>query len=129
MSGHVVHFEIPADDTERAAGFYRNTFGWDLQPQPGMDYTMVITSPTDERGMPSQPGSINGGMFQRNPQLGTPVITIDVEDIDATLRKVEELGGSTVMAKQPVGEMGFIGYFRDSEGNVMGLWQNAAPEH
>ena len=75
--------------------------------------------------MPSEPGYINGGMMKRQDQIGTPVITLDVDDIDKTLATIDESGGSTVAAKMPVGEMGFAAYFRDSEGNLMGLWQNA----
>ena len=93
---------------------------------PEMGYTMVGTTPTDEQGMPSEPGAINGGMFARVEDVATPVITIDVDDIDAALAKVESLGGATVRASEPVGDMGFSAYFRDSEGNLMGLWQTAS---
>ena len=126
MSGRVVHFEIPADDPERARTFYTEAFGWNLMPVPEMDYTMVGTTPSDESGQPQEPGSINGGMFKRSADFPqTPVITVDVDDIDAALSRVEELGGSTVAPKIPVGDMGFAAYFKDTEGNVMGLWQNA----
>lgn len=127
MSGKVVHFEIPADDGERANNFYTQAFGWNMMPVPGMDYTMVGTTPSDENGMPTETGGINGGMFVRSDQfpLKTPVITVDVEDIDAALAKIGELGGSTVSPKMPVGEMGFAAYFQDTEGNVIGLWENA----
>jgi uncharacterized protein len=127
MSGRVVHFEIPADDVERAKGFYRDAFGWNLNPMPEMNYTIVSTTPTDESGMPTEPGSINGGMMQREQPLGSPVIVLDVDDIDKSLEKVESLGGSTVVPRQAVGDMGFAAYFKDSEGNIMGLWQNATP--
>ena len=86
-----------------------------------------MTTPTDDQGMPSEPGAINGGMFRREGELKTPIITLDVEDIDAALEKVGSLGGSTVEAKMAVADMGFAAYFRDSEGNLMGLWQTAAP--
>lgn len=125
MSGRVVHFEIPADDVGRAQQFYRQAFGWTLEAWPEMNYTMVRTTPTNEQGMPSEPGAINGGMFPREGVLTGPIVTIDVQDIDQALQTIESLGGSTVLAKQPVGDMGFAAYFRDSEGNVMGLWQNA----
>ena len=126
MSGKVVHFEIPADDTERARTFYSEAFGWNLMPVPDLDYTMVGTTPSDETGAPTEPGAINGGMFKRSSDFPqTPVITVDVEDIDAALSRVEELGGSTVSPKIPVADMGFAAYFKDTEGNVMGLWQNA----
>jgi hypothetical protein len=54
-----------------------------------------------------------------------PVITIDVDDIDRALRRIEELGGKTLRPKLAVGDMGFAAYFTDSEGNIMGLWESA----
>lgn len=126
MSGRVVHFEIPADDVGRAEEFYRSAFGWDISSMPDMDYTMVSTTPTDEQGAPKDPGAINGGMFQRESSLSTPVITIDVDDIDKALETISTLGGSTVQPKSAVMDMGFAAYFKDSEGNLMGLWQNAS---
>ena len=125
MSGKVVHFEVPVDDVDRATFFYVEAFGWQLASMPGMGYTMITTTPTDEQGRPAEPGAINGGMFVREADLTTPMITIDVADLDAALAKVEELGGSVVRPKFPVGDMGFAGYFRDSEGNLLGLWQSA----
>jgi len=89
-----------------------------------MSYVLATTGPSDQ-GPPSEPGFINGGMLERGVPVGGPVLVIDVEDIEAALEKVETLGGTTVSAKQAVGEMGFSAYFKDSEGNLMGLWQNA----
>lgn len=124
MSGRVVHFEIPYDDGDRARSFYRDAFGWSIQAMPEMNYTIVSSGPVSEQGMPSERGYIGGGMFQREAPIGTPVITIDCEDVDATLEKIEKLGGTTVVAKQAVADMGFAAYFKDSEGNLMGLWQS-----
>ena len=75
--------------------------------------------------MPKEPGFIGGGMFARQPAVATPVITIDVDDIDASLADIEAHGGATVEKKIPVGDMGFAAYFTDSEGNLLGLWQSA----
>lgn len=128
--GGVVHFEIPADDQERARNFYSQAFGWKINPMPEMNYNAVTTTPTDEAtSLPNEPGAINGGLMGREGELVNPIITVDVQDIDATLKTVEELGGSVVMPKNTIPEMGFFAYFRDTEGNVMGLWENlpAAP--
>ncbi len=124
MSARVVHFEIPHDDAERARSFYREAFGWDVQSMPDMGYTIVATGPAGDQG-PSEPGYINGGMLQRSDLSRAPVLTIAVEDIDAALATVEAHGGTTVRGRLPVGEMGFAAYFTDTEGNVMGLWENA----
>ncbi len=125
MNGSVVHFEVPFDDGDRARSFYRDVVGWQIQPMPGMDYTIVSTGPAGDDGMPGEPGYIGGGMFQRAAPNSTPVVVMAVDDIDATLAEVEARGGATVRPKEPVGDMGFAAYFTDSEGNLMGLWQTA----
>jgi predicted enzyme related to lactoylglutathione lyase len=126
MSGRVVHFEIPADNLERASAFYRQAFGWQLNAVPQMNYTLVSTTAVDESGAPTDPGAINGGMLPRGGPVTSPVITVEVDSVDRALAKVEELGGKTVLGRQPVGDMGFSAYVTDSEGNVVGLWENAS---
>jgi predicted enzyme related to lactoylglutathione lyase len=125
MSGRVVHFEVPFDDGDRARSFYKEIFGWQLQEMPEMGYTMVMSGPSGDRG-PTESGFINGGMMAREggPAQG-PVIVVDVDSIDATLEKISGQGGSTVSARMPVGDMGFAAYAKDSEGNVIGLWETA----
>ncbi len=124
MSGRVVHFEIPFDDAERAHAFYREIFGWQLNAVPGMSYTLASTGPTGDQGA-SEPGYINGGLLRRQNPNDTPIVVIDVDDIDATLTRIEEHGGQTLLGRQAVGEMGWAAYFKDVEGNAMGLWQSA----
>ena len=125
MSGRVVHFEIPVDDGDRARSFYKEIFGWQLQEMPEMSYTLVMSGPSGDQG-PTEPGYINGGLMSRSESLaGATVVVVDVEDIAAALEKIGSLGGSTVQAKLPVGDMGFSAYAKDSEGNVIGLWQTA----
>ena len=125
MTGRVVHFEVPFDDGQRARSFYRDAFGWELQEMPEMSYTMVTSGPSGDQG-PTEPGYINGGMLERttSPARG-PVLTIDVDNIDDALATIEKLGGSTVVGRTAVADMGFSAYFTDSEGNVMGLWETA----
>src|SRR6478735_6237429 len=102
MSGKVVHFEIPFDDGDRARKFYSEAFGWTINEIPDLHYTIVQTGPTEESGFPSDVGYIGGGMLRRESPTDRPVITIDVDDID---------------------DMGWAAYFKDVEGNLMGLWQ------
>jgi predicted enzyme related to lactoylglutathione lyase len=125
MSSRVVHFEVPFDDADRARAFYRDVFDWQIQEMPELDYTIVSTGPVSDQGMPAEPGYIGGGMFQRQSDVPTPVITLAVDDIDETYTLIEKHGGSRVGEKLPVADMGFAAYFKDSEGNLMGLWQNA----
>ncbi|HIH45315.1 MAG TPA: VOC family protein [Candidatus Methanoperedenaceae archaeon] len=119
----VVHFEIPAENMDRAREFYSSVFGWKMDSVPGMEYVFIITTPVDENNMPKEPGSINGGMMKRQEPVTSPVITINVSSIDNALKNVKKKGGDVVMGKMEVGDMGYTAYFRDTEGNVIGLWQ------
>jgi len=122
----VVHFEIPADDLERAKEFYGSIFGWELSTMPmeAGEYTGIVTTPVDqETQMPTEPGAINGGLVPRQASMPAPVVTIDVEGIDATLADIEARGGKTVVSRTAIPGMGAYAYFTDPEGNVMGLWE------
>ena len=125
MSGKVVHFEIPFDDGDRARSFYKEAFGWQIMEMPDMGYTIVMTGPSNDSG-PTESGFINGGMLSREQGATSgPVVVLDVESIDVALERIGELGGSTVVGKTPVGDMGFAAYFKDTEDNVIGLWETA----
>ena len=123
--GKVVHFEIPADNLARAKKFYSTVFGWSLDEFPEMEYTIARTTDSDQNGMPKEPGAINGGMLQRQDPVKAPVITISVDNMDQAAATIEKNGGKIIRPKMAVGDMGFAAYFKDTEGNVVGLWQNA----
>lgn len=61
MNKTIVHWEIPANEIEKLKTFYEKLFDWKFiySPIPGMDYWVIHTVPTDEEGMPLEPG-ING---------------------------------------------------------------------
>jgi uncharacterized protein len=124
MPNAVVHFEIPADDVARAKAFYEAVFGWKIQqfpmPAGGPEYWGVTTR---KEGAPG----INGGLMKRN-MPGQPFANyVDVKSIDEFVGKVQAAGGTLVMPKQEIGPaMGSIAVFRDTEGNMMGLYQAAA---
>ena len=65
---------------------------------------------------------INGGLMNRTSDTPAPVITVQVDSIDDALKKVEAGGGSWCNPGRR-SRMGAFGYFKDSEGNVMGLWE------
>jgi uncharacterized protein len=123
----VVHFEIPVDDASRAKEFYSSIFDWELQDTDmgeGYIYTTVTTTPIDEQSqLPSEPGAINGGLMRRAAETPAPVITIGVGAIDEALKKVEAGGGSVVQRRTEIPNIGAFAYFKDSEGNVLGLWE------
>jgi predicted enzyme related to lactoylglutathione lyase len=124
--GKVVHFEIPADDVGRAKEFYSSIFDWQLQEMPGMDYTLVQTVDVDDQQMPAEPGAINGGLMQRTAETPAPVITIDVDAIDDALKKIEAGGGRVVAPRTEIPGMGAFAYFKDTEDNVIGLWETVS---
>ncbi|HVF08001.1 MAG TPA: VOC family protein [Actinomycetota bacterium] len=122
----VVHFEIPTDDLARAKDFYGSIFGWNLQTMDEMDYTIAMTTAIDEQTqMPTEPGAINGGMMKRSSDTPSPVLTIGVSSIDDSLQRVEAGGGAVVQPRTEIPGMGAFAYFTDTEGNVLGLWENA----
>jgi len=116
----VAHFEIPADDIERAKKFYGETFDWQLQDWPmadGSTYVAARTVEVDEQTfIPKEPGAINGGIVKRDEYVKTPQVTISVPSIDEYLGKVEAAGGSIIKSKQKIEDMGFYAYVADTEG-------------
>ena len=122
----VVHFEIPADNEDRAQAFYEKIFGWRIvkSPIPNWDYRLANTVETDEKGLPLSPGAINGAISKRKEGEVGPVVVIKVQSLDETLAKLREEGCDIVMDPTPVGEIGTYAKFRDPEGNVLGVWQD-----
>lgn len=122
----VVHFEIQADDIERAMEFYKNVFGWEFQKW--MDnplYYGIISAPKDS----NEPG-INGGLLKRRtraPEIGqganSYICTVQVEDFDETAKKIGQAGGEVAVPKHDIMGMAWQGYFVDTEGNTFGVHQ------
>ncbi len=127
MDHTIVHFEIPADDPERAAKFYRELFGWTISKfegtaAGGMEYWMVQTVPTDASGMPERPG-VNGGLMRRMYSGQPPVNYVSVESVDDFVRRAERLGAKVLMGKSPVPGMGWFAQLNDPEGNLFAVWE------
>lgn len=122
----VVHFEIPFDDKNRAMKFYGDVFGWQLTDMPQMSYVMANSVAVDASYRPSEPGAINGGLFPRPKDAPHPVVYMDVPEIDDAIKKVEAAGGTVVTAKTPIPGMGAYARVRDTEGNVVGLFQTSS---
>lgn len=124
----VVHFEIPADDIDRAKKFYGGIFGWQLQDWPMQDgsvYTGARTVEVDETTfIPKEPGAINGGIVKRDEYIKTPQVTVNVPSIDDCIAKIKAAGGSIVREKQEIEGAGYYAYVHDSEGNLLGLWED-----
>ena len=122
-SNRVVHFEIYADEPERAIKFYETTFGWDFMKWEGstMEYWLVMT------GDPSTPG-IDGGLMkfpseEKGEGHAAYVCTIDVADLDAKMAEVKAAGGVVVVEKMTVPGVGYMAYALDTEGNMFGMME------
>jgi predicted enzyme related to lactoylglutathione lyase len=119
----VVHFEIPAENLERAKKFYSENFGWKLSqlgPEMG-NYVLVQTGPTDEQGMPQDRAFINGGLMSRDPSASSPVLVIAVADADQAVEKVKKSGGRLIGEILDIPNVGRYARVQDTEGNVIGV--------
>ncbi len=122
-TNRVVHFEVPADDLERAKKFYGETFGWGLT-QMGTDmgnYVVLRTGPTDEQGMLEDKGFINGGLFNRDATAKGPIIVLAVDDCDAIVEKVKASGGKLMGEILDIPGVGRYARIEDTEGNVIAV--------
>lgn len=123
MASRVIHFEIQADDVQRAKAFYEKAFGWEISQwmkaeEGGMDYWGLVTGPEGTPG-------INGGLYQRpadNP-LHTYDCTIQVDDIDKAIEDVKNNGGLIRGEKMEIPGVGWFAGGTDTEGNRFGLMQ------
>ena len=121
----VCHFEVPYSDKERMEKFYGGVFGWQFAPAPGdMPYTFAITTEVDEQFMPKQSGGINGGTYPRGEEGATsPVLVIEVASCEQRIDEIVAAGGAKVMGPAQVGDMGIYAQVKDTEDNIIGLWQ------
>ena len=108
----------------RTRTFYQQLFGWNINTHDSQ-YFLAETTETKE-WRPTAPGAINGGFLQRNPIHKTPVLVIQVKDIDAYVSQIEKAGGKVLKGKESIDSIGFSAYFEDTEGNVMCLFQPTA---
>lgn len=120
----IIHFEIPADDVEKLKRFYTKLFGWKIEKMPGpMDYWMIQTVPTDEKGMSIRPG-VNGGMIKRQNPEHKPVNYIEVESVDEYTKKIKALGGKVLVPKMEVPGIGWWALALDPEGNQFAMLES-----
>ena len=114
----IVHFEIPADDLERARKFYSELFGWKIEKVPGpMEYWLITT--TDEKGEEA----VGGGMMQRQAPEHPITNYIGVRCVDEYAGKIEKTGGKVVVPKTAVPGHGFFVVCLDTENNVFAIWE------
>jgi predicted enzyme related to lactoylglutathione lyase len=111
----VVHFEIGAQEPERAAKFYSNVFGWQISkwdgPQP---YWLATTGPDTEPG-------INGGIMRHQDGAARTINTIEVASIEDAVEKITAAGGKLCVPKMAIPGVGWLAYCTDTEGGLFGI--------
>lgn len=128
----VVHFEMPYEDSDRMIKFYHDVFGWEanqLGPEMG-NYVVVMTGDTDETTQrPTEPGVINGGLFEKSDANPAPSVTIAVDDIREAMNKAEAAGAKILGGSFKAGEpddipgVGLYCGIIDTEGNRVSMLQ------
>jgi len=113
-----IHFEIPAENPERAIDFYSNVFGWKFTKWDGpMDYWIISTGPASEPG-------IDGGLMPRRDPAQPCVNTVGVANLDDSIAVVQTNGGSIAVPKMPIPGVGWLAYCKDTEGHIFGMMQS-----
>jgi len=112
MVHNIIHFEIPADDVERAKRFYQELFDWKIESAQG-GYNLITVG---------EPGP-DGGMMQRQVPGQGITVYINVESVEDYSKKIQSLGGTVVMAKTAVPTMGYFAVILDTEGNALAIWE------
>ena len=114
----LVHFEMNVKDVHKTISFYEDVFGWKFQKWDGpMDYWLIMTGDENELG-------IDGGLGYAEEGFPKVINTIDVDDIDDVIKKIKSKGGEIVKPKHAVPGVGWLAYFKDSEGVMSGIMQN-----
>lgn len=126
-SNPVVHFELPSDDSKRAATFYQETFGWKptfMGPEM-KEYVLVATADSNEDGTSKIPGTINGGVFKRTQESENnhPSLVISVDDIAKSISAVTANGGKVIGEPVQIPGVGTYVSFVDTEKNIMSMLQ------
>jgi predicted enzyme related to lactoylglutathione lyase len=113
----IVHFDVPAENIERAKKFYSLLLDWKFESFPEMQYNLITTTDVDGNA------GVGGGMGKRMDPSQHIVNYFGVKSIDAAIQQVKTLGGSILMGKMAVPTMGYLANCKDTEGNTFGLWE------
>ncbi|MFX1238726.1 MAG: VOC family protein [Promethearchaeota archaeon] len=113
----VIHFELNVKDVDKTIKFYKNVFGWKFEKWEGpIDYWLIMTGKEGEEG-------IGGGLGAEEEGFPKLVNTIDVKNVDEIVKKIENNGGEIISPKHAVPGVGWLAYFKDTEGIVTGIMQ------
>ena len=116
---NIVHVEISTANPEQSGKVYKELFGWKITPVPEMNYTLW------------EPQTGPGGGFSpvgENTKAGDVVVYVDSDDIEADLKKAEELGGKVLVHKTEIPQTGWFGLFADPTGNMIAVYTDMHPD-
>ena len=127
MDHTIIHFEIPAENTEKLKKFYSEVFGWKIEKgseemSGGMEYWLIGTVPVDKQQRPLRPG-VNGGLYKKTSKAMKTVNYISVENVDEYIAKIKKLGRKIIAPKQEVTQVGWTAIAEDPEGNQFAILQ------
>jgi hypothetical protein len=111
MPHPVVHFEIRSQDPDATRDFFSGLFGWNYPEGAAPGYTYVNTGVE---------GAIPGGIGPAEGGQDAVLFFVGVEDVAATLKRAEELGGKTIQPATSVPGVTF-GLLSDAQGHVVGV--------
>ena len=114
----VIHFEIPAEDTKRAAAFYKKAFGWKLDKYGNEHMNYWLATAGDEKEL-----GINGAIAEKDKTHPTTINTISVPSFEEAVKKIKAAGGEILGPKMTVPNVGYMAYCKDTEGNIFGIMQ------
>jgi predicted enzyme related to lactoylglutathione lyase len=115
MPNPIAHFDIAADDVERARRFYEAVFGWRFEAWGPPDFYLIQT------GGPGE--GVHGSLSKREEPVtgkgrGGWECTVSVEDLVAIQTAILAAGGKIVFDEYEIVGVGRIIKFEDTEGNV-----------
>jgi hypothetical protein len=113
----VTHFEIPATDLTKSMKFYSDVFGWKFTRFGNQDYWLAETGPADEVG-------INGAVMKRRDPNQPMTNSISVSNLDRAINKISAAGGMMVVPKMAIPGVGWLAFFKDPDGIIVGVWQD-----
>lgn len=125
----VVWFNVPSDDLDRATTFYRDAFGWDIQPlsvenQEALNYHSALTGESDANLESLTAGVVNGCIVKREMGIPHATILIGVDDLDEAAKRVEAAGGEVVSQKIRIENIrGTLILMKDTEGNIVEVFK------
>ncbi len=119
-TGDFCHIQFSSTDIEKTKTFFEGIFGWTFQDIPGFATYAMFQTPS------GLDGGVDLGPDAEPPSDKGPILHIEAEDIDATLAKIIENGGKTIVPKTAISdEFGYFALFLDNVGNRLALWSQA----